>query len=234
MRWMLRLLCPLLCVACLAQGAKPFRPQLEPGEGLAVADPEGNIQLFGEASKEAPMGSLAKLVWLRLEGDDWASLDVTYRCTGTAGPYHCWQPSGHGKVDLAKATQESCNLAYLAWAQMSVERWRRGYGEGAGRARLEEAFAPFLGNRLPAGENIPEMTPVLDRGRRSAADQPGGHGALAEGSEPGAAPGPARRLLLGTFTSTFRTDVWWMKTGTAPRPLRSRDHQRLVAGATTT
>ena len=34
-------------------------PQLLPGEGLAVADMEGNVHVFGEASKEAPMGSLA-------------------------------------------------------------------------------------------------------------------------------------------------------------------------------
>ena len=231
MRWMLRLLCPLLCVACLAQEAKPFRPQLEPGEGLAVADPEGNIQLFGEASKEAPMGSLAKLVWLRLEGDDWASLDVTYRCTGTAGPYHCWQPSGHGKVDLAKATQESCNLAYLAWAQMSVERWRRGYGEGAGRARLEETFAPFLGNRLPAGENIPEMTPAWIGDGDLLRTSPEAMVRWLKDPSQELLLDRARRLLLGAFTSTFRTDVWWMKTGTAPVPSDPGTTSAWVAGS---
>ena len=63
-------------------------------------------------------------------------------------------------MDLAKALQESCNLAFLAWGQASVQWWLRDYGEGAARARLEDAFGPFLGNRMPPGEGLPDITPA--------------------------------------------------------------------------
>jgi hypothetical protein len=202
-----------LTVLGTAQSA--FVPQLQPGEGLAVAGPDGVVQLFGEARKEGPMGSIAKLVWLRLEGDDWASQDLVYKCTGQMGPYHCWQPKGHGKVDLAKATQESCNLAYLAWAQMSVDRWKREIGEGAGRARFEETFGPFLGDRLPPGDTLPAMTPEWV-----------GDGTLLRTSPEAMLKwllDPSqelllhrcRRLLLSAFTEQFKDRAWWMKTGTA-------------------
>jgi hypothetical protein len=193
-------------------------PQVLPGEGLAVADPDRTVHLYGEVKQEAPMGSLAKLVWLRLEGGDWAAQSPSYTCTGQMGAYKCWLPTGHGRVDLAKATRESCNLAYLAWAKASAERWKRLYGEGAARARLEDAFRPFLGNRLPYGEKLPEMTPdwvgdgdllrtspeamlewLMDPTQEEMLEQ-------------------AKRLIIGFLMVEFTPDAWWMKTGTASVP----------------
>jgi hypothetical protein len=200
--------------APLPAKAVALASQLEPGEGLAIADPDGTVHLYGEATKEAPMGSLAKLAWLRLEGEDWAAMDVRFKCTGQLGPYHCWLPKGHGKVDLAKATQESCNLAFLAWAQMSVERWRRQLGEGAGRARLEDAFSPFLGNRMPPGDTIPEMTPDwVGEGELLRTSPEAMLRWLMDPTQEQLLT-QCRRLFLGFFRETFQETAWWMKTGT--------------------
>ncbi len=191
-------------------------PQLLPGEGLALAGPDSVVQLFGEAKKEVPMGSIAKLVWLRLEGDDWATQDLVYKCTGQMGPYHCWLPKGHGKVDLAKATRESCNLAYLTWARMSAERWKREYGEGAGRARFEEAFSPFLGDRLPPGDTLPELTPAwIGAGELLRTSPEAMLQWLLDPSQE-LLLRRCRRLLLSAFAEQFKDDAWWMKTGTGP------------------
>ncbi len=206
-------LCLFLALPCFAQGTGP---QLLPGEGLAVMDPDRTVHLHGEATKEVPMGSLAKLAWLRLEGDEWAALDPSFKCTGRMGPYHCWLATGHGKVNLAKATQESCNLAYLAWALEAADRWKRHYGEGAARSRLEEVFRPFLGNRLPPGETLPEMTPAWVGDGELLRTSPA---AMLEWlMDPGqdVMLVQAKRLLLGFLTVEFKTNPWWMKTGTAP------------------
>ena len=204
-----------LVLAVLGSAQTAFVPKLEPGEGLAVAGPDGVAQLYGEVKKEWPMGSIAKLVWLRLEGDDWASQDLVYKCTGQMGPYHCWLPKGHGKVDLAKATQESCNLAYLTWAQMSVDRWKREIGEGAGRARFEETFGPFLGDRLPPGDTLPAMTPDWVGAGTLLRTSPEAmlHWLLDPSQE--LLLHRCRRLLLSAFTEQFKDHAWWMKTGTA-------------------
>lgn len=192
-----------------------FESRLLAGEGLAVAGPDGVIHSYGEAKKEGPMGSLAKLVWLRLEGDEWAALDLVYKCTGQMGPYICWQPKGHGKVDLAKATQVSCNLAFLAWANLSVERWRRLLGDGAGRARLEECFGPFLGHRLPPGDAIPEMTPDWVGEGELLRTSPEAMVQWLTDPAQDVLLSRCRRLLLGFFGETYRAKEWWAKTGTA-------------------
>lgn len=208
----------LLTVPGLAQPAPAFAPQLLPGEGLAVAGPEGVLQLFGEAKKEAPMGSLAKLVWLRLEGQEWLAQEVVFRCTGQAGSTSCWLPKGHGKVDLAKATRESCNLAYLAWARLSVERWKKYLGEGAGRARFEEGFGPFLGNRLPPGDTIPEVTPEWVGDGELLRTSPEAMLQWLLDPSQYQLQSLCRRLLLSAFAEQFKPEAWWMKTGTAPVP----------------
>lgn len=192
-----------------------FAPPLLPGEALAVARADGVVRLFGEAQKEAPMGSLAKLVWLRLEGDDWAAQNPVFKCTGQLGTHQCWLPQGHGKVTLAKATQESCNLAYLSWARMSAEGWKRQLGEGAGRARFEEVFRPFLGNRLPPGDTIPDITPEwVGTGELLRTSPEAMLQWLREPSQE-LLLNRCRRLLLSAFAEQFKEDAWWMKTGTA-------------------
>jgi len=209
-------------LAAQEPAAPAWKPgALRPGEGLAVSLEGGPAQSFGEASKEAPMGSLAKLVWLKLEGIEWSTRDVRFRCTGTLGPYHCWKLDGHGKVDLRKALQESCNLAFLYWAGESMARWHEDYGDAAARLRMEEAFAPFLGNRLPPGDTLPILTPawvgdgdllrtspkamldwLMDPDRAEVLDY-------------------AHRYLSGFFSEfgdLLGKEGWWFKTGTAPVP----------------
>lgn len=105
------------------------------------------------------MGSLANLLWLRLEGEEWAARGVSFKCKGVMNSHRCWNPKGHGKVDLAKATMESCNLAYFSWSLEAAARWKQDYGDGAARYRLEQVFNPFLGPRLKAGDALPVLGP---------------------------------------------------------------------------
>jgi hypothetical protein len=222
---------PLLLAFTFALAAAPPPPAapplptgamlapLLPGESLAVAGPDGVVHLFGEdAAREAPMGSLAKLVWIKLEGSQWASMDVRFNCTGTWQGYHCWLPKGHGKVDLAGALQESCNLAFLAWGRASVDYWKRDYGEGAGRARLEDAFGPFLGNRMPPGEGIPDIDPawIGDGDLLRTSPEAFLNWLLDPAQDPTLRQ--TRRLLLSFVSQTFKQNMWWIKSGTAPVP----------------
>ena len=133
-------------------------PIMKPGEGFAIKTIDGGVHTYGEAKKEAPMGGLAKLVWMQLEGTEWASMGVQFKCTGKAGPLTCSNPKGHGKVDLAKALKQDCDLMFLYLITGSQVQWKAVYGEPAGRARLEQAFAPFLGRRLPQGDLLPPLT----------------------------------------------------------------------------
>jgi hypothetical protein len=209
----------MVSLSLLAQDeAAPPTPALQPGEGLAMAGPDGTVHTYGEATKEQPMGSLAKLVWLRLEGEEWAARDMQFKCTGTMANYHCWLQKGHGRVDLGKATRESCNLAFLAWALDSAQHWREDYGEGAARARLEDTFKPFLGNRLKPGDKLPVLDLVWI-----------GDGDLLRTTPEAMVKwliDPAqyelnyrcRRLLLNFLVETYVENAWWIKTGTAPVP----------------
>jgi hypothetical protein len=103
------------------------------------------------------MGSLAKLVWVDLEGGRWEAEGRRFRCTGAWQGHPCWLKAGHGEVDFPTALRESCNLAFLAWARESAARWSKESGESAARQRLEAAFAPFLGGRLAPGERLPTL-----------------------------------------------------------------------------
>ena len=130
-------------------------PALKPGEGLAFASLDGKTELRGEASIVGPMGDLAGLLWLRLEGYDWSSRRVSYKCSGRDGDLSCTSPKGHGRVDLGKAFERNCRLAFLAWIKQSAALWSRLEGDAAARIRLQESFAPFLGPRWPKGDKLP-------------------------------------------------------------------------------
>ncbi|MFZ1614584.1 MAG: hypothetical protein WAT51_10455 [Holophaga sp.] len=196
----------------------PEAPVLMPGEGLAVAGPDGVVQTYGEATREVPMGSLAKLVWMRLEGDEWAALGVEFKCTGEWNGHHCWLAKGHGRVDLGKALQESCNLAFLAWVQMSAERWKHYYGEGVARVRLDEVFGPFVGNRMKAGDGLPAFGPewIGDGDLLRTSPETMLKWMLDPHQEEAMAR--CRRHLLGFVGSMIKNQSWWAKTGTAPVP----------------
>src|SRR5664279_3360327 len=88
-----------LCVAAQPAMVELKSPVMKPGEGFAITSGDGQVHVYGEATKEAPMGSLAKLVWMRMEGTEWASRDVRFVCTGKAGPFVCCNREGHGKVN---------------------------------------------------------------------------------------------------------------------------------------
>ena len=110
----------------------------------------GDILTFGEARAVSPMGGLAKLVWLRVEGSGWSTGSAKFRCQGAAGSLTCGTPSGHGTVSLAKALEEDCDLAFLAWIAEVRARWLKDYGPEVAWYRVVEVFEPFLGRRLPA------------------------------------------------------------------------------------
>ena len=156
------LIAPLASLLLVAQPAPaPMTlpvPVLQPGEGLALTMGDGEVHTYGEAQKVAPLGSLALLVWMRLEGAEWDSQSMRFKCTGSSGPRTCSNKAGHGKVDLSKALQEDCNLAFLKWITVSQVGWKADYGEAAARVRMEDVFAPFLGRRLPPGDALPALT----------------------------------------------------------------------------
>jgi hypothetical protein len=216
--WRTSLAAVLLTAGLSAQAPAPQGPQLEPGEGLAIGQGE-QTAFYGEADREYPMGSLAKLVWLRMEGTEWAAIDARFTCTGELNGVHCWKREGHGKVDLGKALLESCNLAFLAWARWSVQRWSRESGEGSARVRIEEGFRPFLGNRMPAGDTLPQLGPEwIGDGTLLRTSPKAMLAWLMDPLNEGLSDQAMRYLrpVRGLFSRSG--EDWWMKTGTAPVP----------------
>lgn len=138
---------PLLLVATAALAAQA--PALAPGEVLVLNHGDQEAR-YGAADVERPMGDLARWVWIQAEGSEWGARDLLYKCTGTLEGQACTGTKPHGKVDLAKATREDCRLAFLAWGRWSANRWNQEGGPDADLIRLEEAFRPFLGRRMPA------------------------------------------------------------------------------------
>lgn len=190
--------------------ALPLHAQqaLAPGEGLAVS----GLGSFGEAQREAPMGSLAKLVWLGSEGREWARRGVRFTCRGSLGGVPCWNREGHGEVDLPRAARESCNLAFLAWARESLARGSAASGPDAAAARLETRFRPFLGPRMPhpfqglgaAWIGDGDLLRTTPEAFLRWLQDPAQADLLAQ----------CRELLPGEIPG----GTWWVKTGTAPVP----------------
>lgn len=200
----------ILLTALLSISLLAAEPALLPGEGLALAV-GGPIRTRGEADRITPMGSLAKLVWLRREGAGWENQGLVYTCRGAWGGWSCWNRDGHGRVDLAGAARASCNLAFLVWAMESLQTRRRILGESAARANLETDFRPFLEHRLPASETLPRLTPAWV-----------GAGDLLRSS-----PAAFLRWLQDPAQAGLRLQCarmlpdragWWVKTGTAAVP----------------
>ena len=199
----------------------PKAPVLRPGEGLAITLGDGEVRAYGEAKQEAPMGSLAQLVWMRLEGAEWASQGVKFKCTGAAGPFTCWHRGGHGKVDLGKALQEGCSLAFLAWITASQERWRADYGEAAARVRMNDVFAPFLGRRLPQGEALPPLTAAWVGDGDLLRTSPEAFLRWLMEPEQSEVVTFGKRFLAGYWVEVkelFGKEGWWFKTASAPVP----------------
>lgn len=219
---------PLLFVApLLAQGQQApvpgmAAPILQPGEGFAWASSDGTSKEFGEATKETSMGSLANLLWLRLEGDEWAARGVSFKCKGELNGAHCWNHKGHGKVDLAKATLESCNLAFLSWSMESAVRWKQDYGDGAARYRLEQVFNPFLGPRLKAGDTLPVLGPEWIGDGELLRTTPLGLAKWLTHPDQDPLLSLCKRLMGGVFDGWITKGAeWWFITGTTPTALVS-------------
>ena len=154
---LLVLACTLLAASAPAPAGRAPGPPLAAGEALALAGLDREVFQFGETQQDSPMGNLAYLPWLRLEGAEWSARNPRFKCEGVMNQEACSVAKGHGKVNLPKAIEEGCDLAILSWARLSAMGWRQDYGEGASRARLEEAFSPFLGGRMPPGDGIPVL-----------------------------------------------------------------------------
>ena len=210
----------LAIVPAWAAGAPHLGPLL-PGEGLVLYAGEATPMALGEVKTVTPMGELARVLWLKLLGDDWSIQDLRYQCSGGDTPFPCGGPKGHGKVDLEGAFRKGCDRAFLAWSQYSMAQWRQEEGGSVARLQLLDTFAPFLGNRLPPGNDLPPITPPwIGRGellQTSPAD-------LAAWLED-----PLQMELLTTlprFCSGYFVDVkvllgkegWWILPATAPAP----------------
>jgi len=207
----------------------PVAPLLA-GEALALSGPDGLVYLFGEASRELPMGAMAKLVWLKLEGSEWGSMGVQFNCTGMWKGVPCSLPKGHGREDLSKALQDNCDLAFLVWGQASVRWWLRDYGEGAARARLEDAFAPFLGNRMPPGEGLPEIDPPwVGIGDLLRASPDSMLRWLMDPAQDETLH-MARRHLLNFNQFNYKQNSWWILAGATQTSREPADASTWVAG----
>jgi hypothetical protein len=146
----------LLCLSiCIPLGAQQDR--LKPGEGLAVATNTGQVQLQGDARMEGPLGDLACLPWLRLEGFAWSSNKVSFNCKGSLGGFACTAPKGHGRMDIRQVFERNCRLALLSWIHFSAAGWAKLEGPLIARIRVQEIFQPFLGTRLTSGDDLPKF-----------------------------------------------------------------------------
>jgi hypothetical protein len=128
------------------------------------------------------------------------------------GDAPCGPAKGHGKVDFAKALRMDCHHAFQAWVKLSGAIWKDIYGSGGARARLVEAFAPFLGTRMPPGMELPELSAAWV-----------GQGELLRTSPEAFARWlvePAREDLRDrakrNLNHFFSDSTWWFQAGTAP------------------
>lgn len=198
--------------SCLAVASLP---PLQPGEALAVADRRGEVQLQGDARRAGPLGDLACLPWLRLEGFVWGSSKVDFHCKGQAGDLACTTPKGHGRLDLRRAFERNCRLALLAWIRASAVRWEKLEGSAIARLRLLETFGPFLGKRLPAGEALPAFGLAwAGAGDLLQASPESLAGWLADPAQETAAS-LFQRYGAGFFEGTFSAEPSWAYVGGA-------------------
>ena len=200
---------PVILFAALAAVAPAQAPQLKPGEALVVQDADGKLQAWGDVKTERPLGEMAKLVWLKMAGADWAAVDVYWDCKNPA----CQPPKGHGHVNLAKAFREDCDDAFLYWANWERREWVEQEGEGVARMQLMETFGPFVGDRVPKEGPLPDFTPEwMGRGDLLQAP-PGLFLAWLGAPENHQLLAMSRDYLKGFFASALDSRKWWFKPG---------------------
>ena len=196
----------------------PTVAPLLPGEGLVLGDADRDLYPFGDTASEGPMGGLAHLVWVKLEGDAWAAAGNDFKCSGTMGPFHCQGPKGHGRVDLAKALASSCNLAFMTWAHVSAQQWETDYGEGPARARLVDAFQSFLGRRLPDTDELPALGPDWFGEGDLLRTSPEAFMQWLMAPSQEEAVRLFRRMCLSFTDEFFKDHSWWVAVETAQVP----------------
>ncbi|HET8715148.1 MAG TPA: hypothetical protein VFM16_04950 [Holophagaceae bacterium] len=206
----MRSLPALVLAACALLAAPVLRaqgPPLKAGEAFATLDANGKLQTWGDAQMPRPLGGLAKVVWLRLCGPDWASLDVYWDCRNPG----CQPPKGHGKVNLAKAFRLDCDDAFLYWANWERKDWVEQQGEGISRMQLMAVFGPFTGPRVPKDGPLPDFTP--DWMGRGDLLQASPQAFLAWLADPENQPvlTQVREMLKGFFASAADSRTWWFK-----------------------
>ncbi|MBK9088378.1 MAG: hypothetical protein IPL90_04735 [Holophagales bacterium] len=77
-------------------------------------------------------------------------------CTKDSG---CWKPSGHGRVDLARAFSQSCNAYFLALARATPEEVRARSLAAAG-FELTRPLSPEATIGLGSLDALPRVTPA--------------------------------------------------------------------------
>ena len=230
--WFLSLAATLLLVAQPA-AETAVAPVLKPGEGFAITLGDGEVRTYGEAKQEAPMGSLSKLVWMRLEGAEWTGKGVSFKCAGKAGAFACWKLDGHGRLDVGKALQADCDLAFLFWIADAQTNWKKEYGEAAARYRMEEIFAPFLGRRLPLGEALPPLTAAWVGQGDLLRTSPEAFLLWLMEPQQSEVVTFGKRFLAGQWVEMkelFGKEGWWFKTATATVPGEPAATSAWVAG----
>ena len=206
---MLRIRPILLSFALLAGFAQAQAPQLKPGEAFVVLDANGKLQAWGDAKTPHPLGQMAKLVWIQMCGEDWASMDVYWDCRNPT----CQPPKGHGRVNLAKAFQVDCDDAFLYWANWERKDWVDQEGDGVARMQLMNVFGPFLGDRVPKEGPLPDITPEwMGRGDLLQASPEAFLGWLGTPENATALRMP-REFLKGFFAVALDSRKWWFKPG---------------------
>ena len=213
----------MLVMACALAAAPPPSaklpmPPLEQGEGLALVGMDKEIFLFGETQEASPMGQLAYLPWLKLEGSDWSARNPLFKCEGVMNGEACSIAKGHGKVNLPKAVAEGCDLAILHWARMTSLEWRRDNGEGAARAQLEDTFGPFLGRRLPQGDGLPLLDGAWVGDGVLLRTSPAALIAWLTDPAQEQLLRDMRRLLLNPVKETYVEGAWWILLATSQVP----------------
>jgi hypothetical protein len=195
-----------------AGDAKPAAPKLAPGEALVVADADGKIMAYGDEQAEHPIGPLAQIVWLKMAGAEWGSLEVYYVCSDPA----CQPPKGHGRVDLKKALHEDCDAAFLYWANWVREDWVRIEGEGLTRMKTISTFAPFLGERFKGDGPMPMYGPEWIGRGELLRSTPTAFMAWYADPQNSEVRTRLREMLGGFFHGLLDRKSWWFKPAASP------------------
>ena len=223
----------LLGFACslFAAAAPVPAPPLLAGEALALAGQDREVFQFGDTQGESPMGTLAYLPWPKLEGAEWGARNPMFKCEGVMNQEACSVAKGHGKVNLPKAIEEGCDLAIVSWARLSAMGWRQDYGEGASRARLEEAFLPFLGGRMPPGDGLPPLTGAWVGDGVLLRTSPAAMLSWLMDPSQEQLLRAMRRLLLNPIKEAYVASAFWILVATAQVPMQPGVYSTWAVGS---